>query len=486
LAQTERSVSAPAALLSGKIVTYRKFATSASFVGRGFAPREVFAHNVIAIPKHYPDAQVLLERWGLRRKELDCGQFYQINLYTIDFYNLPDDLFSDPTINWHGQQLGRKGLIAAAGIWIRNSIATVSTLQSDLCQQLYRQPRLKRLCKTRVDMHFRYWYAFLFNAILDFCIDSKLLALRCPTGRQVVVNTRKAVNPDLFLRIYDYPAQLYACHSVVVGGAQYWEIPVDANRSRVVPLGTTPSAPTSDARVRLCVFHDIEENTDTDISLAECADNLEHMLRIEKSLGVDATYNILGRIFDRKRALVHASNPGHSIGFHSFNHDIDDLAQLPKCRNVDLRVRGYRPPRSRITRELTNYRLTELNFEWLASSTRSLGHFDCRLAGGIVKIPIDLDDRTLVLGKPYQQWEDEVLARARALPFFSLGLHDCYAGKWLPRYKELLGKLLSISQLVSADAVCDSVFLDPPDQRGREHGLKARSFGLRRWFWRKS
>jgi hypothetical protein len=136
-------------------VTYRKFATSASFVGRGFAPREVFAHNVIAIPKHYPDAQVLLERWGLRRKELDCGQFYQINLYTIDFYNLPDDLFSDPTINWHGQQLGRKGLIAAAGIWIRNSIATVSTLQSDLCQQLYRQPRLKRLCKTRVDMHFR-------------------------------------------------------------------------------------------------------------------------------------------------------------------------------------------------------------------------------------------------------------------------------------------------------------------------------------------
>ena len=234
-----------------------------------------------------------------------------------------------------------------------------------------------------------------------------------------MANTRKAVNPDLFLRIYDYPAQLYACHDVFVGDAQYWEILMDANRGRVVPLGTTASAPTSDASVRLCIFHDIEANTDTDISLAECVDNLEHMLRIEKSLGVDATYNILGRIFDRKRAMVRASNPGHSIGFHSFNHNIDDLAQLPKCRNVDLRVRGYRPPRSRITRELTNYRLTELNFEWLASSTRSLGHFDCRLEDGIVKIPIDLDDHSLFLGKPYQQWEDEVLARARALPFFA-------------------------------------------------------------------
>ena len=65
---------------------------------------------------------MLLERRGLRRKELERGQFYQINLYTSDFYNLPDDLFTDPTINWHGQQLGQKGLIAAAGIWIRNSI----------------------------------------------------------------------------------------------------------------------------------------------------------------------------------------------------------------------------------------------------------------------------------------------------------------------------------------------------------------------------
>ena len=67
-------------------MTYRKFGISSSFIGKGFAPREVFAHYVIAIPKHYPDAQVLLERRGLRRKELERGQFYQINLYTSDFY----------------------------------------------------------------------------------------------------------------------------------------------------------------------------------------------------------------------------------------------------------------------------------------------------------------------------------------------------------------------------------------------------------------
>src|SRR5579862_3592880 len=464
---------------------YRKFGTFASFGGRGFARREVFSHHVIAIPKHYPDALVLLQRRGLRPRELKLGQFYQINLYTSEFYNLPDELFTDPTINWHGQQLGEKGLIAAAGIWVRNAVATVSTLQCDLCQQLYRHPRLKRLCKTQVDTHFRYWYAFLFNAILDFCIDSGIATLRCPTGRQVAATTRKAIDPALFYRIYDYPPQAYACQEVCIGNAQYWEIPVGENRGRVASLCETAIAPPSDASGRLSIFHDIEENADTEISVTECEDNFEQMLQIEKSLGIDATYGILGRLLDRKRRLVLSFNPAHSIGFHSFNHDVCDLKQLEKCRSVDLRVRGYRPPRSRITSELTNYRLAELNFEWLASSARSLGHSDCRLDGGIVKIPIDQDDYSLFLGEPYQQWESGVLQRARALPFFGLGLHDCYAGKWLPRYKELLDKLLSIGSFISGDAICNRVFCDSPDQRENKSNARSPSFGLRH-FWHKS
>ena len=60
----------------------------------------------------------------------------------------------------------------------------------------------------------------------------------------------------------------------------------------VFAAGTT-QARRQAMQAKRCTFDDIEANTDTDISLAECVDNLEHMLRIEKSLGVDATYNIL-------------------------------------------------------------------------------------------------------------------------------------------------------------------------------------------------
>ena len=91
---------------------YRKSGTCALFAGKGFSRRESFAHNVIAVPKPYPDAQLFFERWGLRPEELQRGQFYQLNLYTTDYYGLPDELFSHPEINWHRQQLGQKGLIA--------------------------------------------------------------------------------------------------------------------------------------------------------------------------------------------------------------------------------------------------------------------------------------------------------------------------------------------------------------------------------------
>ena len=50
-------------------------------------------------------------------------------------------------------------------------------------------------------------------------------------------------------------------------------------------------------------------------------------------------------------------------------------------------------------------------------------------------------------------------ARARG-QFFAFGLHDCYAERWLTRYPELLEKLRKIGDLVSADALCDRIFLE--------------------------
>jgi len=442
---------------------YRKCGAAGAFAGKGFATREVFAHNVIAIPKPYPDSQLLLERRGMQRQELERGQFFQINLYTKDFYDLPDELFADPEINWHRQQLGLKGLIAAAGLWLCDSVATISTLQSDVCQQLYRHSRLRRSCKTHLETHFKYWYAILLNATLDFCLDFGISTVRCPTGDQVLSNTRKAIKPDLFRRIYDYPFKRLHCRKIFTRSAQYCEIVLDANRDRIVRLAKADGDARPEASAALaCIFHDIEEDVDTEISPAECAENLQRMLDVEKSFGLRTTYDILGTLFARKREQIRAVNSQHSIAFHSFNHDLADLAQLRKCRGVDLRVRGYRPPQSQITAELTDYNLAFANFEWLALSTRSLGYGDCRLESGVVKIPIHADDYSLHLGKPYEQWESELLGQARNAPYFGLGLHDCYGKKWLERYPELLEKLLAIKPIVSADTICDSVLLNAP------------------------
>jgi hypothetical protein len=218
-------------------------------------------------------------------------------------------------------------------------------------------------------------------------------------------------------------------------------------------------APRDPRRPRICIFHDIEENVDTPISSAECAESLTRMLKLESDVGVTATYCVLGTALDRKRREIIASNPCHAIGFHSFNHDLGDMTQLRQCREVDLRIRGYRPPQSKMTPEVTDYNLSFLNFEWLANGS-SRPH--CILENGIVKLPIHFDDYPLFTGMmDYSQWESEIFERARDKPFFGLGLHDCYAGKWLDRYQMLLERLASAGQFVSADEVCDEMFLDP-------------------------
>jgi hypothetical protein len=267
--------------------------------------------------------------------------------------------------------------------------------------------------------------------------------------------------PDLFLRIYNYPGNRYICRRTTRNGAEYWEVPVTANTARIARLRPEAIAPQQkETRPQICLFHDIEENVDTDISAGECADNLRRMLAIEKDFGVVATYNVLGTLFERKRTEILASNPQHSIGFHSFDHRINDLNQLPQCRNIDLRVKGYRPPRSDLTAELTDYNLTRLNFEWFACSAHRLGFDAYQLENGLVKIPIALDDYPLFTGTVgYDQWMCELLGMSSERAFFAFSLHDCYASHWLEHYARLLDKLAAIGDFINADVVCDRMFL---------------------------
>jgi hypothetical protein len=439
---------------------YGKIGEPAAFAGRGMSPRRIFRHEAIVIPKSYPDARLLLERRGVPRRTLQAGSFHQLNLYA-DCHGLPAELFENREINWHNQQFGRSGLIAAAGLWVRGSVATITTLQSDVCQQLYRHQGLSKACKTRLETRFKYWYVFLLNAVLDACLDAGLATVHSPTGRCIVAHTKKAIRPDLFARIYDHPENAYQCRRVLEGAAEYWEIPLKSNTARIVRLrGGNLEAPEADQRRKICIFHDIEEDVDTAISPSECRSNLERMLRIEREFDVPATYCILGRLFDRTRDTILAADPRHAIGFHSFDHQLADLHQLSQCREVDLRVRGYRPPQSRTTSELTDENLAYHNFEWLANSSHGFGRADCILQNGIVKIPIHLDDYSLATGaKSHAEWESGLLAQAGSRPLFGLGLHDCYAGKWLDRYPDLLTKLASLGEFQTADQVCDRSYL---------------------------
>jgi hypothetical protein len=436
------------------------------FIAHGFPAREYFRHSAAIIRKQYPDSFLLLERRGVPGLELLAGEFFQINLYSNELSGFPDDLFTDRQVNWHNQQLGQKGLIAAAGLYVQGDSLTITVMQSDLCQQLYRHSDFKQRCKTQIEKRFGYWYRMLFNAILDFAVDRGVRSVRCPTARSICAFTRKRIRPELFEKVYDWPSLKYNCLKIADRDFEYWVVPLPENADRLVRLCEAAPLAQRGSATSICIFHDTEENVDTHVSPEACRRSLTAMLEIEKQMGVQSSYNVLGMLFDGKQDEIRSSNPGHSLAFHSFNHDLADETQLTRCRDVDLQVRGYRPPQSRLTAELTDYQLSYLNFEWLACGRRGFRASSCFVQNGIVKIPISIDDYPLSTSElGYQEWEHRLLRSARESSFFAFGLHDCYAACWLDAYPELLADLAKIGTFVSADQICDRTFwLDAMEQ----------------------
>jgi len=134
-----------------------------------------------------------------------------------------------------------------------------------------------------------------------------------------------------------------------------------------------------------------------------------------------------------------------------------EFMELVRCRQIDYRLRGYRPPQSRITMGLHDRHLAYWNFEWLASSAHSLGASEPRLENGIVKIPVHIDDHALYRGQPYGEWERSVLDLAERRDFAAISLHDCYASFWIDRYPALLAKLAGLGVSRTFDEVADGV-----------------------------
>jgi hypothetical protein len=134
---------------------------------------------------------------------------------------------------------------------------------------------------------------------------------------------------------------------------------------------------------------------------------------------------------------------------------------------VDYRIRGYRPPQSKWTAELTEERLCFHNFEWLATSQYALG--GCRapvLDRRIVKIPIAMDDFALYRDRlPYPAWEAKVLEAVKRESFTAISLHDCYGDFWLAHYSRLLATLRSLGTLRTFDEVADIAIVSAASPR---------------------
>lgn len=410
----------------------------ADWVARGHKLRHFFPHRLFALPKCGPDGYRVAEAmWGLR----DLGAHWQLLMYCDPAIveQFPAALFFDDDLIWHQQHFGRPGQVATASIVIDSGVMFTCTHHSDLVQRIGRFRRHK----TRIEKLLSGWPWMLLNGLLAFARERGIRIVRVPGSRLAMRHTDQArtVQPYLFERVYDRPAREFPG---AVPHGDWWEIDVAQTAASVV-MPELRSEPLAEPKVA-CVFHDLERglgHQDTDLDLARQADAaaaqaLAAMLAVEAKAGVSVTYNVVGRIMNDVRDEIESA--GHALAFHSFDHG--DGSQLQRCRKLDYRLKGYRPPRSMITAELGDDRLALHNFEWLASGTRSLGTETPVMRNRLVRLPVTFDDFPLYTGAmQYEDWEQMVLGHVARNAYTAIGLHDCYAHLWLSRYASLLEKL---------------------------------------------
>jgi peptidoglycan/xylan/chitin deacetylase (PgdA/CDA1 family) len=454
----------------------------ADHVALGHAERHFFAHRIRHLRRSGPDGLQLSSRMCRLR---DPDALWEIAIHALPpaIERFPEELFFDQDLNWHQRHLGVPGLVGSASAVVHGRTAWTLTYLSDLVQRSSRRPDYR----SQIDNRFKGWTLWLLNAVIDFARERGCTEVRSPTADLVLRHTDPArvVQPEIYRRIYDRSVTRWF---EATRQGSWWILNVAQNASRIV----TPEPGGTDIPPErtICVCHDIERglgHRDVDPELAARADrtadaSLAGMLDLERSAGVKATYNVLGCLLPDVRGRIEAD--GHALGFHSYDHSIDrwwpvsqwgrrirrrllgstgaarHIDQLTSCREVDYRIRGYRPPQSRITRELGDANLCWHNFEWFASSTHSLHVEKPALRHRMVRIPILTDDHSLYTRKTsWPDWEAHVLHEASRRDFTALSLHDCYADLWLPHYAAFLERLQRIGRLVTLDEVAAHQFL---------------------------
>jgi hypothetical protein len=330
--------------------------------------------------------------------------------------------------------------------------------QSDLVQRAGRAIEYR----TRLQNRFKGWNFMLLNAVLNFAVEQNVVSVYTPTADLALRNTdpSRNVGAELFERVYDRQIQqVFKVRRV----GDWWNLNVEQNRDLVIRAETKLEHLAAEKVI--CVCHDIEQglgHLDSDPDFAALAEktspvSLAEMLRIEREMGVRATYNVVGQLFPIVREQIESE--GHCLAFHSYNHrSADEENQIERCRSIDYRLKGYRPPQSKMTRELSEENLCFHNFEWLASSTHSLGFNTPRMRKGLVKIPIDFDDYEFYRDRlSWDVWEARALETIEKSDFIAFSLHDCYAPFWLPHYRSFLDKVRGLGTLKTMNEVLNAV-----------------------------
>jgi peptidoglycan/xylan/chitin deacetylase (PgdA/CDA1 family) len=477
-----------------------------AFVDRGYRSRSFFPHRTYFIPTCGPDALTLS---GAMCESDDPEKLWVIGLHAANSVvrDLPAELFFDPELVWHQEHYGLAGHVAFAMAVLDGNRLHVLNCVSDLVQRQSRRPEFS----TRIDRFFRGWPYMLFNALLVFARERGIGFVHTPVADFVMRHTDRSrtVDPALFVRVYDRAPARYA----PVRRGDWWVIDVAANANRtVIPRAQSTAA---DPGRTICLCHDIERSlghADVDPLFAAEAEHtsagaLDRMLAIEREAGVRGTYNVVGCLLGEVRPAIEAG--GHCLGFHSYDHSIRGFSpvvwarvsrrlrgrgrflrrllrrlrsfgsprsspatppgagrhamdQPALCRQVDRRIRGYRPPQSKITYEVNDFNLALRNYRWLASSPRSLGLRVPTVENRVVKIPIALDDFPIHTRQlTYAAWKRRVLTLAESAPFAAISLHDCYADQWLHDYPDFLAELATRGRLRTLDEVAwDSILGD--------------------------
>jgi hypothetical protein len=431
------------------------------FVARGYKQRQFFPHRVYHLPKCGPDG-FRIAGWMCDVNEPSA--MWELVLYADDrvLSEFPRELFFDDDVIWHQQQFGRPGQVASASVVLDGDTVDSITHVSDLVQRISR----RREHKTRVEKVFSGWNQMLINAVLNFAAENGARRVRFPTLPLAVRHTDRSRQTDytIFERIYD--RTLNSLFQPQLEG-EWWVLELDAVRERIVvpEIRSEPPAGGGEASRTIAICHDLERglgHIGIDDALARRAEgtsprDLVAMREIEAELGVRCTYCVVGALMDEVRDDL--ERDGHCVAFHSFDHRLEH-EQLLRCREVDYRIKGYRPPGSRITPELTDRSLLFHNFEWLASSPGSLGADQPVLRSGLVRLPIMLDDFALHTGAmSYEEWERTAMAAAAADGFAAISLHDCYAPAWLPHYRRFLERIRELGELRTLNEVAAQVTL---------------------------